>query len=129
MDDVKPQTLVEFLYNQGSSDTPEVLAPLHGALYSVQQLTLSGVYFLLHEEEVVYVGQSTHVAQRVATGHSDKVFDDAYMLLVPEDQLLAVEAAFIQALNPIYNQTTLPKGSYKNAQTLRILDAFGWEID
>lgn len=130
MSKIKPLTLVEFLYEHKSTQPlPDALAQLHGALYNVKALTLSGVYFLLHEEEVVYVGQSTNVAQRVATGHPDKEFDEAFMLLVPEEQLLEVETAFIAALNPIYNQTALPKGSYKNARTLRILDSFGWEID
>jgi len=124
-----PLSLSAYLQRKETPDLPESLAPLHEALYSIKALTISGVYFLLRDEEVVYVGQSSNVAQRIAAGHPEKEFDDAVCLLVPQEQLLEVEAAFISALNPLYNRTALPKGSYKNAQTLRILDQYGWDIE
>ena len=81
----------------------------------------------------MYVGQSNNVAQRVATGHSDKDFDEAVCVLVPREQLLVVETAFIQALNPEYNQTSnLPKHSNtssRTAHTMEVLERYGWEID
>ena len=54
-------------------------------------------------EQVVYVGQSKNIAQRVK-GHSDvKCFDSVYVLIVPWHKLDDVEAAFIRHLQPKYN--------------------------
>lgn len=129
MQDIKPQALMDFLYNRGyqKKQPPDILA--HLPLYSVAGLTLSGVYFLIKDDEVVYIGQSTNVQSRISTGHKDKEYDEAFMLLIPEEYLQEVETAFIAALNPIYNRTSLPKGRQKNARVLQILDIFGWEID
>lgn len=124
-----PLQLAEYFDLQESSELPEALAPLHEALYPIQTLTISGVYFLVQDGVVVYVGQSTNLAHRIVTGHPEKVFDSAYCLLVPTDKLREVELAFIAVLNPIYNQTDGPKNSPKMAQTLQILDLYGWDVE
>lgn len=64
------------------------------------------VYFLLHQEEVVYVGQTTmawpgrieqHLKERA------KVFDDVWYLECDRDSLDAVEQAMIKRFQPKYN--------------------------
>jgi hypothetical protein len=64
-----------------------------------------GVYFLLHRDEVVYVGQSTNVFGRVAahTGDISKAFDGAAYLPLPVSVLDSVEGALIRLLRPRLN--------------------------
>lgn len=66
-----------------------------------------GVYFLCHEGEVVYVGQSNSPASRIATHITEatKVFDRVYLLPAPKSDLLQVESAMIRLLKPKYNGT------------------------
>lgn len=63
-----------------------------------------GIYFLVHEKVVVYVGQSVNVYGRAFT-HTDKVFDSVYYLPCPENELLKLESQWIAKLKPIYNMT------------------------
>lgn len=60
------------------------------------------VYFLCLGDEVVYVGQSTNPAGRIAehAASSSKRFDRVYALNVPAEELNNVEGAFIQLLKP-----------------------------
>lgn len=60
-----------------------------------------GVYFLLHEEEIVYVGQSTSPGSRIAQHIKDKIFDR--VLLIPTNDLDNVEAKYIKKFQPKYN--------------------------
>lgn len=63
----------------------------------------SGIYFLCNSDEVVYVGQSSNIAQRVKSHIDVKSFDRVYALPVPSKELNDVEAAFIKYLQPRYN--------------------------
>lgn len=63
----------------------------------------SGIYFLCDNEQVVYVGQSANIAQRVKTHIDVKNFDRVYALPVVVSELNNVEAAFIKYLQPKYN--------------------------
>ena len=62
-----------------------------------------GVYFLALDGEIVYVGQSKNVLLRMENHRKDKVFSNAYLVQIPEQQLDSVEGAFIRALRPKYN--------------------------
>jgi hypothetical protein len=53
-----------------------------------------GIYFLILDNQVIYVGQSLNVASRIG-GHTDKVFDRVLALPCPRSKLNEVEAAFI----------------------------------
>ena len=62
------------------------------------------VYFLVRESKVVYVGQSTNLGFRIcAHAKDEKDFDSVFYMNVPEDNLLAVESAFIAHYKPEYN--------------------------
>lgn len=63
----------------------------------------SGIYFLVKDDKVVYVGQSVFPLQRVETHKKDKEFDRVYMLPVPKSVLNEIEGAFIRLLEPILN--------------------------
>jgi len=82
---------------------------------------VSGVYFLIHEGEIVYVGQSIDVINRVATHvlKAEKEFDRyAYVEIEPDD-LNSVEADYIVNLGPRYNGPNLP--SYGEWLSLKFL--------
>ncbi len=68
------------------------------------------VYFLLHEEQVVYVGQTTapwpaRIQQHMKEG--SKRFDDVWYLEVDRPSLNQAERAFIGRFQPVYNRTRL----------------------
>jgi hypothetical protein len=69
----------------------------------------TGIYFLVHDDEVVYVGQSVNPTGRIATHTADerKQFDRAYMVPVPLSRLDDVESALIRLLRPRLNRTVI----------------------
>ena len=66
------------------------------------------VYILIKENEVVYVGQSVNLLQRLAQ-HREKDFDAAYYLPIPITDLIKTEKALIQDFNPPLNKTHIVK--------------------
>jgi hypothetical protein len=69
---------------------------------------VSAVYFLLDEsDEIVYVGQSTNALGRLGThlAEGTKEFVAAIAVPVPVEDLLEVEAKYINAYKPKYNKT------------------------
>ena len=74
--------------------------------HEVKVNKLSGVYFLINDNEVVYVGQSKNVIVRVA-GHADdkfKVFNKVCVLSCGPANLDVLESAFIHKFRPRYNR-------------------------
>jgi excinuclease UvrABC nuclease subunit len=62
----------------------------------------SGVYFLVQDQEVVYVGQSVNIYSRIAQ-HPDKKFDK-YAFVPCEVELLdKLESLYIHTLKPRLN--------------------------
>lgn len=61
------------------------------------------VYFLVRNNEVVYVGQTRNGVGRIRQ-HKDKVFDSVYILNCNSDDLNDLEDMFIVKYNPEYNQ-------------------------
>lgn len=72
---------------------------------NLRALAQSGIYFLLAEGEVVYVGQSVDMRRRVADHIGDglKVFDAVSFVPCHPDKLISVEAKFIRRYAPKYN--------------------------
>lgn len=62
-----------------------------------------GVYFLLRNDALIYVGQSKNVAARMM-GHASKKADDVWWLPVSVASLLAAESNFIALLLPALNK-------------------------
>lgn len=70
-----------------------------------------GVYFLVKDGVIVYVGQTCNVLERVsqhASGEKEreKDFDSAYAVLLPERDIKWVEACLINGLKPSHNRQT-----------------------
>jgi hypothetical protein len=63
----------------------------------------SGVYFLIREGRIIYVGQSRNVYARIGA-HRDKSFDRITIFLCDLKDLLMIEAAYIKALQPELNR-------------------------
>lgn len=71
----------------------------------------SAIYFLLLDDEITYVGQTTNIDQRIYLHVNTenrwgvpKVFNRATWMAVPIEQLDAYEGALIRALRPSCNR-------------------------
>ena len=82
-----------------------------------------GVYFLIRNNIIVYVGQSFHVYQRLTLHVIEKLknFDSFFFLECREDEIDDLESYFIVKYSPEYN-------SAKNKQhdQLRRAKKMGW---
>jgi len=82
---------------------PVQIANIEG-LVEVTEPLPSGVYFLVHEAKVMYVGQSVDPISRVAEHRKTGVkFTRAATIWVPAEMLDAVEGALIRFLKPPLN--------------------------
>lgn len=64
-----------------------------------------GVYFLVHKDEVVYVGQSNNVYSRISQ-HVDKVFDKFAFVQCEANLMNKLESLYIHVLKPKLNGNT-----------------------
>jgi len=62
----------------------------------------TGVYFLVQNGEVVYVGQSVHIYSRIAQ-HQDKTFDHYAFVPCDAEVLDKLESLYIHVLKPKLN--------------------------
>lgn len=107
-----------------ASVLPPTLAGLAGHAHDLPIIPMiSGVYFLVFDDVVVYVGQSIHVMARVAWHTRDKIFDRAFYVPVDPKELDAVEGAFIRALAPKWNGRT---DVGKSSDDAAVLAKYGW---
>ena len=71
--------------------------------------TTCGVYFLIYESRVVYVGQSVNIYSRMATHAGDKynpkAFDRFCFIRCPAQALDVLESLYIHTLKPELNGT------------------------
>lgn len=65
--------------------------------------SLSGVYFLLQDDEVVYVGQSLNVYARLNSHLGQKEFNRFAWVQVEPKMLLSIEKLYIDILDPKLN--------------------------
>lgn len=63
------------------------------------------VYFLLYDEEVVYVGQTTNGINRPLSHIKDKNFNKIRLIYCNTEQLGEIEQKFILKYDPIYNKS------------------------
>ena len=62
----------------------------------------TGVYFLISNKTIVYVGQSVNVYARLS-GHGDKNFDSFTVIPCPKEHLDVLESLYIHVMNPVFN--------------------------
>ena len=74
-----------------------------------------GLYFLKKGEEIVYVGRSKNVFQRLFQGHSEKDYDEVFMLRGAQE----LESVFVQQLLPIHN-VDFTKASSKHIDLISV---------
>ena len=65
--------------------------------------TACGIYFLISEKRIVYVGQSTNVFSRVYTHMQTKQFDSYVYMPCEKDMLDKLESLYIHFLTPELN--------------------------
>ena len=71
--------------------------------------SVTGIYFLVKDGKIVYVGQSTNIFARVGTHKTDKDFDKAVYFECPSTELDDLEYELINILQPQYNKTGNPR--------------------
>lgn len=76
------------------------------------------VYFLLKNNEVIYVGQSKSLKARLAS-HGDKGFDDVSFICAPDHALNDVEAFYIVKFNPELNRSIPSSNVYTMKSKVR----------
>jgi predicted GIY-YIG superfamily endonuclease len=96
--------------------------------FSVSQVRLIGVYILFLGDEVMYVGQSTHVAQRLLLHQAQAGrrrhrwrFDRVLWAPLAKRDLSAYEGALARALNPKHT-IRVNRDSSRDAEILASLD-------
>ena len=79
------------------------------------------IYFLVHNDEVVYIGQTKQGLKRPFS-HTDKIFDKLYVIDLPdeinENELTLIEDYYIDKYKPKYNK--LINSYYSLIQTRNI---------
>ncbi|WNV48688.1 hypothetical protein [Pseudomonas phage Clover] len=78
---------------------------------------LSGVYFLIRGDRIVYVGQSLNAPARILEHQREaiKKFERVFIHFLPPESLVAVEGLYIGLYQPEYNKTPgLPLSSFAN---------------
>ncbi len=83
---------------------PEALRDIPGITELNQQWGY--IYFLVDDDEVVYVGQTTQsLFKRIDQHRTTKYFDRIYSITVLRSELNTVETHWIRTIKPKYNKT------------------------
>lgn len=72
----------------------------------------SVIYFLIHKQEIVYIGQTRQLMQRLCAHYLDKTFDSYTYFNVDPDQANHVEAEMIIRFKPDLNRGLPPQDKY-----------------
>lgn len=98
---------------RNTEELPPELASTE-TLYRLPDLThrmVPGVYFLCRDKRIVYIGQSGNVAARLSWHVSaGKLFDSAYFIACPLENLNAMETALIKKYKPELNIAGVQEG-------------------
>jgi hypothetical protein len=66
-----------------------------------------GVYFLVNDDEIVYVGQSINIHQRIGEHEKTKIFTTFTYVECSYEELNKIEARYIDMFKPKYNYNSL----------------------
>lgn len=103
-----------------------MLTPLEIVSAAYDRNDLSGVYFLINNGEIVYVGQSMNVHKRISehARQKEKEFDAFHYVVCDPAMLDELENAYIIALAPRYNRAfSHQKARHMDARTALVADA------
>lgn len=107
----KERLLKEVDFLSGNlSDISPVLKQTNFSLVPISEIVrksssygnVCGVYFLIKNSEIVYIGQSINIAARI-TSHKDKDFDSVSYVTCRRSELDILESLYIIAYNPVLN--------------------------
>lgn len=83
----------------------------------IDNSNLSVIYFLIHENQIVYVGSSANGLSRIYQHIKDKKFDAYSYIVIPSERRAELENEYIFKFNPKYNN--LP--NYDDMVSLKVL--------
>jgi hypothetical protein len=91
----------------GVRDKRGLFEPAHIAAEAMLYDSVVGVYFLLHDDAVVYVGKSTDCLRRLSQHRTEgaKVFNRVYLAQCVAAELDRLEALYIDKYRPRYNSS------------------------
>lgn len=114
---------------QPSRVVPKPLIPISERLVEYCHLAFPPcVYFLIQDNEVVYVGQSVYLPGRLSEHICNKEFDRVFYLPVPRSELGIVEGGFIKALKPKLNGT-MNNGTSPDLRQIRHLKKYDFSCE
>ena len=88
----------------------EEIMKIYARQFAVPVVRVVGVYFLMRDGEVVYVGQSVNFHRRLHNHLEEgKKFDAYYLMECDKADLTRVERRWIDALRPEYNMDATTK--------------------
>jgi excinuclease UvrABC nuclease subunit len=93
-------------FNRQYKNIPEVFFTENEILenkLSIQDVIRSGVYFLIKNERIVYVGQSVNIYSRIADHYKNKFFSDVFSVPCPRSNLDVLESMYIHTFSPELN--------------------------
>lgn len=82
---------------------------------------ICGIYFLMKDDEIVYVGQSQSIYSRLYSHNKDinKKFDKYYYTEVSNNELDDKESEYIFKFNPIYNKILPEHPKFKTLNQIK----------
>jgi hypothetical protein len=83
----------------------------------VSEFIKTGVYFLLKEGKIVYIGTTTRYPLRFFAHRDKKDFDAVRFIEYPESLCYRAELRLIKYFKPLYNKTGKPNPSAKRKET------------
>ena len=85
----------------------------------------TGVYFLIHQDRVIYVGQSVAILARIEAHRIDKTFDRVAYIPCAKELLNALESLYIHTLRPRLNQS-VAKGMMRTHAPMSLPNLLAW---
>ena len=132
----KERLLKEVDFLSGNlSDISPVLKQTNFCLVPISEIVrksssygnVCGVYFLIKDSEIVYIGQSINIASRI-TQHRDKEFDSVSYVACHRSELDILESLYILAYKPPLNGTAGGNGDNRPSTPISlqmIIEKFG----
>jgi len=77
-----------------------------------------GIYFLIKDQKVVYIGKSTNIDGRILQHSASKDFDAFSWVPYMEDQLCEMEPEYIMHYKPLLNQR-IPKSRFMSKASIK----------
>lgn len=99
----RPGSLFQLEVLPDGESLPAVLKPMAKCLREYRSQTPPCVYFLVKDDEVIYIGQSVNLPSRIEAHLETKIFDRVYYVPAARRDLSRVEGALIRFLKPKMN--------------------------